>query len=193
MPSEMAFDGSAAGRGRARRRGDGGMDDVYYKPGHLIRRLQQIAVAVFAQECADHDVTPLQYAALVAVRDNPGLDATRVAALVAFDRSTIGNVMERLEGKGLIERRPNPDDRRVKILHLAPAGQDKELQEVEAAVDRVQERLLAPSRARASGDAAAACSLSSCTFTTMWRQRRCMRPSSAAALRQTAMPTQGSR
>jgi DNA-binding MarR family transcriptional regulator len=121
----------------------GGMDDVYTKPGHLIRRLQQIAVAVFAQECADHDITPVQYAALVAVRDNPGLDATRIAALVAFDRSTIGNVLERLEGKGLIERRANPDDRRVKMLKISRRGA-RLLDKCEPAVMRAQERMLDP-------------------------------------------------
>jgi DNA-binding MarR family transcriptional regulator len=97
----------------------GGMDDVYTKPGHLIRRLQQMAVSVFTRECADHDITPVQYAALVAVRDNPELDATRIAALIAFDRSTLGNVLERLEAKGLIERRAKAGDRRVKILRLS--------------------------------------------------------------------------
>ncbi len=121
----------------------GGMDDVYSKPGHLIRRLQQIAVSVFAQECAGHDITPVQYAALVAVRDNPGLDATRIAALIDFDRSTVGNVLERLEGKGLIERRANPQDRRVKILKLSRRGA-KLLSDCEPAVQRAQARMLDP-------------------------------------------------
>src|SRR5262245_47087821 len=84
--------------------------DLSGKPGHLIRRLQQIAVAIFMEECADHDITPVQYAAMVAIRDNPGLDATRIAALIAFDRATLGNVLERLEAKGTIARRPSETD-----------------------------------------------------------------------------------
>jgi DNA-binding MarR family transcriptional regulator len=141
MPSEMTFD--LLPEEAVRDAAHGGMDDVYTKPGHLIRRLQQIAVSVFAQECADHDITPVQYAALVAVRDNPGLDATRIAALVAFDRSTIGNVLERLEGKGLIERRANPDDRRVKMLKISRRGA-RLLDKCEPAVLRAQERMLDP-------------------------------------------------
>lgn len=121
----------------------GGMDDVYSKPGHLIRRLQQIAVSVFTRECADHDMTPVQYAALVAVRDNPELDATRIAALIAFDRSTLGNVLERLEAKGLIERRAKADDRRVKILRLSRRGAAL-LEDAEPAVLRAQARMLDP-------------------------------------------------
>jgi DNA-binding MarR family transcriptional regulator len=120
-----------------------GMDDVYTKPGHLIRRLQQMAVSVFTQECADHDITPVQYAALVAVRDNPELDATRIAALIAFDRSTLGNVLERLEAKGLIERRAKAGDRRVKILRLSSRGAQV-LAEAEPAVLRAQSRMLDP-------------------------------------------------
>ena len=88
------------------------MEDVYHKPGHLIRRAQQIAVSIFLEECAPVDLTPVQYAALVAVRENPGIDATRLSALVAFDRSTLGNVLERMEAKGWIERRADPSDRR---------------------------------------------------------------------------------
>jgi DNA-binding MarR family transcriptional regulator len=121
----------------------GGMDDVYTKPGHLIRRLQQMAVSVFTRECADHDITPVQYAALVAVRDNPELDATRIAALIAFDRSTLGNVLERLEAKGLIERRAKAGDRRVKILRLSTRGAQV-LAEAEPAVLRAQSRMLDP-------------------------------------------------
>ncbi|MDB5641510.1 MAG: MarR family transcriptional regulator [Hyphomicrobiales bacterium] len=146
MPSEMAL-GEMLPEEAVRDAAHGGMDDVYSKPGHLIRRLQQIAVSVFAQECADHDITPVQYAALVAVRDNPGLDATRIAALVAFDRSTIGNVLERLEGKALIERRANPDDRRVKILKISRRGA-RLLDACEPAVLRAQDRMLDPLDAR---------------------------------------------
>lgn len=119
------------------------MEDVYGKPGHLIRRVQQIAVAVFMRECAAYDITPVQYAALVAIRENPGLDATRISALISFDRSTIGNVLERLETKGVIERSANPDDKRVKILHLSAKGA-RLLRDVEPAVARAQERILAP-------------------------------------------------
>jgi len=119
------------------------MEDVYQKPGHLIRRAQQIAVSIFLEECAPFDITPVQYAALVAVRDNPGIDATRLSALVAFDRSTLGNVLERMESKGLILRIGSKDDKRIKILYLSPTGTTA-LNEVEPLAQRAQERILAP-------------------------------------------------
>src|SRR3954470_9133378 len=87
------------------------MDAVYTKPGYLFRRMQQIAVAIFAEECKAFDLTPVQYAALVAIRSHPGIDATRLSALIAFDRSTLGSVIERLEGKRLVARKASREDK----------------------------------------------------------------------------------
>ena len=115
-------------------------------PGHLIRRVHQISTAYFAEECGS-DLTAVQYAALVAIGSHPGIDATRLSRLIYFDRSTIGDVLDRIETKGWISRQSSPDDRRIKLLTLSPAGHDV-VQQVAAPIRRVQERLLAPLRAR---------------------------------------------
>ena len=122
------------------------MDAVYTKPGYLFRRMQQIAVAIFVEECRDFDVTPVQYAALVAIQNHPGIDATRLSAVIAFDRSTLGSVIERLEAKGQIERKPAAYDKRVKLLYLTRSGA-KLLRDVQPAVDRAQTRMLEPLKA----------------------------------------------
>ena len=119
------------------------MDAVYSKPGYLFRRMQQIAVAIFVEECKAYDLTPVQYAALVAIRTHPGIDATRLSAVIAFDRSTLGNVIERLEAKQLIERKPSREDRRVKLLYLTRAGVAL-LRDIMPSVDRAQARMLQP-------------------------------------------------
>jgi len=119
------------------------MEDLYRMPGHLIRRAQQISTALFTAECAGFDMTSVQYAALMTLAAHPGIDATRLSALIAFDRSTLGDVLERLEAKGWILRGPGPDDRRVKLLRLSDTGIAL-LDQVTPAVRRVQERLLAP-------------------------------------------------
>jgi DNA-binding MarR family transcriptional regulator len=119
------------------------METIYGKPGHLIRRAQQISTALFAEECGAHDLTAVQYAALAAIRDSPGLDATRLSALIAFDRSTLGDVLERLEAKGWIARTPGAADKRIKQLSLTAAGTAL-LGRVDPAVVRVQDRILAP-------------------------------------------------
>ena len=119
------------------------MDAVYAKPGYLFRRMQQIAVAIFVEECRAYDLTPVQYASLVAIRTHPGIDATRLSAVIAFDRSTLGSVIERLEAKQLIERKPSRGDRRVKLLYLTRAGVAL-LRDIMPSVDRAQARMLQP-------------------------------------------------
>jgi len=119
------------------------MDAVYTKPGYLFRRMQQIAVAIFMEECKAFELTPVQYAALVAIQTHPGIDATRLSAVIAFDRSTLGSVIERIEAKGLVERKPSPDDKRIKLLHLTRPGAAL-LREIVPAVDRAQARMLEP-------------------------------------------------
>jgi DNA-binding MarR family transcriptional regulator len=111
-------------------------------PGHLIRRIHQVSTAYFAEECGG-DITAVQYAALVAIGAHPGVDATRLSEIIYFDRSTIGDVLDRMEGKGWIRRESAPTDRRVKRLTLSPSARQV-LQRVEPGIRRVQERLLAP-------------------------------------------------
>src|SRR6202007_3004105 len=94
------------------------MDAVYTAPGYLFRRMQQIAVALFVEECKAFDLTPVQYASLVAIHTHPGIDATRLSAVIAFDRSTLGSVIERLEAKDYIERKAAREDKRGTVLHL---------------------------------------------------------------------------
>ena len=119
------------------------MDAVYTAPGYLFRRMQQIAVAIFIEECKAFDLTPVQYAALIAIRTHPGIDATRLSAVIAFDRSTLGSVIERLEAKQFIERKPGSMDKRVKLLHLTRTGATL-LRDIMASVDRAQARMLQP-------------------------------------------------
>jgi MarR family transcriptional regulator, lower aerobic nicotinate degradation pathway regulator len=119
------------------------MDAVYTAPGYLFRRMQQIAVSIFVEECRTFDLTPVQYASLIAIHTHPGIDATRLSAVIAFDRSTLGNVVERLQAKGLIERKPDSEDKRVKLLTITKQGAAL-LREIMPAVDRAQARMLQP-------------------------------------------------
>jgi DNA-binding MarR family transcriptional regulator len=119
------------------------MDAVYAAPGYLFRRMQQIAVSIFMEECKAFDLTPVQYAALVAIHTHPGIDATRLSAVIAFDRSTLGSVIERLQTKDYIERKPAPEDKRIKLLYLTRQGAAI-LKDIIPAVERAQARMLEP-------------------------------------------------
>ncbi len=116
---------------------------IYDKPGHLIRRLQQIAVALFMNETSGFDVTPVQYAALLAIDLHPGIDQTALVNIIAFDRSTIGEVVSRLEAKRLVRRTTGEKDGRTKVLRVSPAGK-KLVSDIEALVREAQRQILAP-------------------------------------------------
>lgn len=94
--------------------------DLFEQPGHLIRRAQQIAVAMFV-ETLGRDVTPVQYAILRMLQERPGLDQVTLAAEVALDNSTTADIAARLEAKGWIRRELLP--RRQRRLLLTPEGE----------------------------------------------------------------------
>jgi DNA-binding MarR family transcriptional regulator len=94
--------------------------DLFEQPGHLIRRAQQIAVAMFV-EALGRDVTPVQYAILRMLQERPGLDQVTLAREVALDTSTTADIAARLENKGWIVREVLP--RRQRRLLLTPAGE----------------------------------------------------------------------
>ncbi|WP_353471288.1 MarR family transcriptional regulator [Salipiger sp. H15] len=100
-------------------------DDLSQMPGHLIRRLNQRSTAVFSErmKSAPVELTSVQYAALDVLAREPGIDQARLAALIAYDRATIGEVVKRLVQKGLVARQVNEDDRRARSLRLTGEGE----------------------------------------------------------------------
>ena len=117
--------------------------DLDNLPGHHIRRLHQIAVAIFLQETDAHGLTPVQYGALQTVANAPGLDQRTLARTIGLDTSTIGGVVDRLEARGLLLRNASPDDRRVRLLTLTAAGRELLAATVPSML-RAQERMLDP-------------------------------------------------
>ena len=119
------------------------MTDNNDKPGHLARRFQQIAVAIFHAEieAAGHDLTPVQYAALSTIKTHPGIDQVTLAGLIAYDRTTITGVVDRLVQKGLLVRQANSKDRRARVLQITDQGR-RILGEIEPAVEAAQRIML---------------------------------------------------
>ena len=85
----------------------------------------QISTHVFMTRTreAGFDLTPVQFAALDAIRESPGIDQAGLADAVAKDRATIGAVADRLEQKGLVSRKVNAQDKRARILALTEEGE----------------------------------------------------------------------
>jgi DNA-binding MarR family transcriptional regulator len=117
--------------------------DIDLQPGHAIRRLHQISVGIFLQETGELGVTPVQYAALQVVGNQPGIDQRTLARNIALDASTTGGVVDRLEARGWLERRTSAEDRRARQLALTPEGAQA-LAETVPAMLRAQDQILAP-------------------------------------------------
>jgi len=111
--------------------------------GHLIRRLHQQSTQVFVQrtQAAGFDLTPVQFAALDAIAAQPGTDQARVAEMIAYDRATIGGVIERLEQKGWVDRVVSERDRRARVLSLTAEG-ERILQALVSVVRNLQDEIL---------------------------------------------------
>jgi len=122
---------------------------VHDMAGHLIRRLHQQSTQIFAQRTQDagFDLTPVQYAALEAIHENPSIDQARVAEMIGYDRATIGGVIERLEKKGWISRVVSEQDRRARELTLTAQGQ-KIRSALELIVKDLQQDILQPLNAK---------------------------------------------
>jgi len=119
------------------------MRDNNDMPGHLARRFQQIAVAIFHAEveAAGYDLTPVQYAALAALQQNPGIDQATLAGLIAYDRTTITGVIDRLVQKRLLVRTASARDRRANVLEMTDYGHAT-LEGVVPAVEAAQKVML---------------------------------------------------
>ena len=119
------------------------MKDNNDMPGHLARRFQQIAVAVFLAEVGDagFDLTPVQYAALATIKANPGLDQVTLAGLIAYDRTTITGVVDRLVQKDLLVRQASARDRRARELQITESGK-RTLRAITPAVEAAQRTML---------------------------------------------------
>lgn len=117
--------------------------DFEHAPGHLVRRAHQLAVAIFMEETGEFDVTPVQFAILNALIDDPGEDQVTLARRVAFDAATSGSVISRLEAKGWVRREPDARDKRRKLLWVTPEGERTALA-MKRAVSRAQARITGP-------------------------------------------------
>lgn len=112
-------------------------------PGHLIRRLHQLSTQVFLQRVreAGFDLTPVQFAALDALRHSPGIDQAGLAQAIAKDRATVGAVADRLAQKGLVTRIVSDRDKRSRELALTEAG-EATVTAILPVVERLQKEIL---------------------------------------------------
>ena len=115
---------------------------LFARPGVLIRRLHQIHSGLFLEETAAFNITPVQYSLLTAVAEHGEVDQNTLAMLIGLERTTVAEVLPRLEARGVIERHQSTQDRRVKLVRLGRKGRAL-VRKMEAAVQRAHDRTIA--------------------------------------------------
>jgi DNA-binding MarR family transcriptional regulator len=116
---------------------------LWGRPGYLLRRLHQIHYALFFEECAGYDITPVQYGLLTTLSLNPNLDQNSLARELGIDRTNVADVLNRLARRGLVERRRSPNDARMVLARLTRAG-ERLTRNMYRPMQRAQRRLLSP-------------------------------------------------
>lgn len=110
-----------------------------YHTGHLLRRAQQLHLALWNREVS-LEVSSVQFAALSVLERRPGIGQVDLGAELDLDRSTIADLVERMTRNGLVAREQSTEDRRRKVLTLTERGRST-VAELRPRVDRVEELL----------------------------------------------------
>jgi DNA-binding MarR family transcriptional regulator len=100
----------------------GGRDHLERSAMHLLHRAGQCAADIFASEARTSGLTPRQFAVLTVVAEEEGLTQTDLVERTGVDRSTLADIVGRLLGRGLIQRRRAKDDARAYAIKLTPQG-----------------------------------------------------------------------
>ena len=118
---------------------------------HLIHRAQQIAALQSAEVLKEAGITLRQFSVLAAVADSEGASQADIVERTGIDRSTLADMVSRMEASGLLKRRPSKQDARAKSVTLMAKGR-KALDLTREGVAKADEELLAllPSNRRAA-------------------------------------------
>lgn len=91
-------------------------------PSHLLHRVLQLALDIYAEESGSGGITQRQYAVLAAVAENEGVTQTGLVRATGIDRSTLADMVARMITKGHLERQRSDQDARANTVSLTPAG-----------------------------------------------------------------------
>ena len=95
----------------------------------------------FDQRARARGMTRAQWIILARLSRQPGMSQNELAAICEVEPITVGRLVDRLEARGFVERRPDPADRRINRLHLLPPAQPI-LEEIASYKEILHEELL---------------------------------------------------
>lgn len=102
---------------------------------------------MFEDECRETGLTPAQFGVLTVLSVQPGLGQSSLARALGFDKVTVLRVLRGLESRGLVARKPAPDNKRNICASLTAAGEQL-LAQAQKPAEAAYKRLLAPLDAR---------------------------------------------
>lgn len=111
-------------------------------PSHLMHRVLQLSLDIYAEEAGPDGLTQRQFAVLEAVSVRSGLTQTDLVKATGIDRSTLADLVARMTTKGLLERERSTLDARAKAVRLSEAGQAA-LEAARPRVEAADKRILA--------------------------------------------------
>ncbi len=120
-----------------------GLVSLRARPGFLVRRLHQIGVAIFADEMAELELTPVQFGAMSIVGMKPGIDQSALGEELGTDRANTTDVINRLVNNGYVLRAVAPNDRRMRSVYLTDRGREVVI-EANGRLKNVRTRFLSP-------------------------------------------------
>jgi DNA-binding MarR family transcriptional regulator len=115
--------------------------EITDRSGHLIWRAQQNNWRIFVEEASHLDVTPVQANVILIIGDRPGIDQKGLAAMIALDKATTGNVVSRLEERKLLVRKASKVDGRAWAHFLTSKGK-KSRRQLYTVMPRIREKAL---------------------------------------------------
>lgn len=124
--------------------------DLETSPGHLLRRAQQFANDLYTNEVESSGLTQRQFAVLFAVDQQEGVSQTALVRATGIDRSTLADMIVRMQNKDLLARKRTDEDQRANSVRITTAGR-RALRQAMPAVLRSEQRILdaLPARLRA--------------------------------------------
>jgi DNA-binding MarR family transcriptional regulator len=109
----------------------------------MLHPLLRALIAAELPVLEEHDVSMWGYAVLTALDDTPVRTQAALADVIGADKSRIIGTLDELQDAGLIERTPDPNDRRVRLLSITPKGR-RVRRTVRKGIRAHEDRILAP-------------------------------------------------
>jgi DNA-binding MarR family transcriptional regulator len=92
--------------------------------GHLLKQAYLQFTGFTTAALEPLGITAMEWAALLRFDEEPSLSQAGLARLLGIDRTTMVALVDQLEGKGLVTRRPHREDRRKNVVELTAEGRD---------------------------------------------------------------------